>query len=236
MCKWGVYLGLPHVVKLALAGSTLGGLLHLAGVLADGVLPSLNRESLDRSYGPKVGNRNNVRRTKDLKASLADDLEVHGLFNLCRILDFHRAAPHLLFSSTSALFGSPGLSPNILGLLCAVNRPTYTSLCADCESCDMYQARQTIRPQIRCLTPWRPSGVHRTVLVAMQVGGSVGGSSRDVRTRMEATSSGEMPGRSSGDPGPRLVWRCRQTRWDARSPWASPLHERALKRGRSSDP
>ncbi|CAE7780071.1 ppsC, partial [Symbiodinium necroappetens] len=70
----------------ALAGSTLGGLLHLAGVLADGVLPSLNRESLDRSYGPKV----------------------HGLFNLCRILDFHRAAPHLLFSSTSALFGSPG--------------------------------------------------------------------------------------------------------------------------------
>ena len=50
-----MYLGLPHVVALALPGSTLGGLLHLAGVLADGVLPSLNRESLDRSYGPKVG-------------------------------------------------------------------------------------------------------------------------------------------------------------------------------------
>ena len=33
--------------------------MHLAGVLADGVLPSLTRESLDRSYGPKA--RQNLR-------------------------------------------------------------------------------------------------------------------------------------------------------------------------------
>eukprot|EP00931_Biecheleriopsis_adriatica_P047752 TRINITY_DN27548_c0_g2_i1.p1 TRINITY_DN27548_c0_g2~~TRINITY_DN27548_c0_g2_i1.p1 ORF type:complete len:4734 (-),score=1179.49 TRINITY_DN27548_c0_g2_i1:215-14152(-) len=67
-------------------GVPLGGLLHLAGVLADGVLPTLTRESLDRSYGPKV----------------------HGLFNLLQVLGFDAKAPHLFFSSTSALFGSPG--------------------------------------------------------------------------------------------------------------------------------
>ncbi|CAJ1437568.1 unnamed protein product, partial [Effrenium voratum] len=67
-------------------GAALGGLMHLAGVLADGVLPSLTRESLDKSYGPKV----------------------HGLLHLCRLLDFQKTSPHLLFSSTSALFGSPG--------------------------------------------------------------------------------------------------------------------------------
>lgn len=33
----------------------MGGLMHLAGVLADGVLPSLTLESLERSYAPKAG-------------------------------------------------------------------------------------------------------------------------------------------------------------------------------------
>ena len=35
-------------------GAPLGALMHLAGVLADGVLPSLTLESLERSYAPKV--------------------------------------------------------------------------------------------------------------------------------------------------------------------------------------
>ena len=69
---------------------------------------------------PRWANHNNARRITAPKESLADDLQVHGLFNLCRILDFHKAAPHLLFSSTSALFGSPGLRLDIFGLLCAV--------------------------------------------------------------------------------------------------------------------
>lgn len=36
-------------------GAHLGALLHLAGVLADGVLPSLTLESLEKSYAPKAG-------------------------------------------------------------------------------------------------------------------------------------------------------------------------------------
>lgn len=32
----------------------MGSLMHLAGVLADGVLPSLTLESLERSYAPKA--------------------------------------------------------------------------------------------------------------------------------------------------------------------------------------
>ena len=43
------------------AGAALGGLMHLAGVLADGVLPSLTRESLDKSYGPKARGRAGAR-------------------------------------------------------------------------------------------------------------------------------------------------------------------------------
>lgn len=35
-------------------GVPLGALMHLAGVLADGVLPSLTLESLERSYAPKA--------------------------------------------------------------------------------------------------------------------------------------------------------------------------------------
>jgi len=62
--------------------------LHLAGVLADGMIPTMTRESFDRSYGPKV----------------------LGLYNLVSMLDKRKdnKASYLLFSSTSALFGSPG--------------------------------------------------------------------------------------------------------------------------------
>ncbi|CAK9057424.1 Mycoketide-CoA synthase (Polyketide synthase Pks12), partial [Durusdinium trenchii] len=72
--------------SLKKGGVQLGALMHLAGVLADGVLPSLTLESLEKSYAPKV----------------------HGLLHLARHLNFQKTAPHLLFSSTSALFGSPG--------------------------------------------------------------------------------------------------------------------------------
>lgn len=64
----------------------LHSLFHLAGVLADGMLPALTRDHLERSYAPKV----------------------HGLYNLCKHLVYQEGAAHLLFSSTSALFGSPG--------------------------------------------------------------------------------------------------------------------------------
>jgi len=65
--------------------SPLSCLLHLAGVLADGMLPALTHQHLKSSYGPKV----------------------HGLHNLCK-LQFEKDARFVLFSSTSALFGSPG--------------------------------------------------------------------------------------------------------------------------------
>lgn len=73
----------------ALAGAIsgpLGGLWHLAGVLADGTLPALTRECFAKSYGPKV----------------------HGLYNLCNHLKLGADAPVVLFSSTSSLFGAPG--------------------------------------------------------------------------------------------------------------------------------
>jgi len=74
------------VLKLreALPGP-LSALLHLAGCLADGMLPNLTPEMLAKSYGPKV----------------------HGLYHLCN-LPFEDGAAFLLFSSTSSLFGSPG--------------------------------------------------------------------------------------------------------------------------------
>jgi len=65
--------------------SPVQSLLHLAGVLADGMLPALTRESFDKSYAPKV----------------------HGLRYLNK-LAYEDDADFLLFSSTSALFGSPG--------------------------------------------------------------------------------------------------------------------------------
>jgi len=64
----------------------VAGLLHLAGVLADGMIPSLSRDSFQKSYAPKV----------------------HGLHHLCENLSFEAGAAMVLFSSTSALFGSPG--------------------------------------------------------------------------------------------------------------------------------
>eukprot|EP00933_Yihiella_yeosuensis_P033453 TRINITY_DN27154_c0_g1_i1.p1 TRINITY_DN27154_c0_g1~~TRINITY_DN27154_c0_g1_i1.p1 ORF type:complete len:1548 (+),score=394.66 TRINITY_DN27154_c0_g1_i1:542-4645(+) len=66
--------------------SPFAALFHLAGALADGMLPNLNREMFEKSYGPKV----------------------HGLYRLCRYLQFEESAPFVLFSSTSSLFGSPG--------------------------------------------------------------------------------------------------------------------------------
>ncbi|CAE8615450.1 unnamed protein product [Polarella glacialis] len=80
-----------RALKAALAAADSSGgkvhsLFHLAGVLADGMLPTLTRGHLDRSYGPKV----------------------HGLHHLVRLLDYEPGASHVLFSSTSALFGSPG--------------------------------------------------------------------------------------------------------------------------------
>ncbi|CAE8623413.1 unnamed protein product [Polarella glacialis] len=62
------------------------GLLHLAGALADGMLPNLNRDMFQQSYGPKV----------------------HGLHRLIKHLQFEGVAPFVLFSSTSSLFGAPG--------------------------------------------------------------------------------------------------------------------------------
>jgi len=61
-------------------------LLHLAGVLADGMLPTLSREHFEKSYAPKV----------------------HGLHHMCKHWKLSEDAAYLLFSSTSALFGSPG--------------------------------------------------------------------------------------------------------------------------------
>eukprot|EP00913_Durusdinium_trenchii_P002896 g2683.t1 len=85
--KGGANFGeVPKRLELWAPGVQLGALMHLAGVLADGVLPSLTLESLEKSYAPKV----------------------HGLLHLARHLNFQKTAPHLLFSSTSALFGSPG--------------------------------------------------------------------------------------------------------------------------------
>ena len=55
-------------------------------------------------------------RGKDQKISVEKN-EVHGLLHLSRHLDFQRSAPHLLFSSTSALFGSPGESSSLRVLL-----------------------------------------------------------------------------------------------------------------------
>eukprot|EP00435_Cladocopium_sp_Y103_P074523 s357_g49.t1 len=61
-------------------------LLHLAGALADGMLPALDREMFLKSYAPKV----------------------HGLRHLLRHVKFEDAAQFVLFSSTSSLFGAPG--------------------------------------------------------------------------------------------------------------------------------
>eukprot|EP00438_Fugacium_kawagutii_P009336 Skav234554 [mRNA] locus=scaffold2556:444288:449022:+ [translate_table: standard] len=61
-------------------------LLHLAGALADGMLPALDREMFLKSYGPKV----------------------HGLRHLLRHVKFEDSAQFVLFSSTSSLFGAPG--------------------------------------------------------------------------------------------------------------------------------
>lgn len=60
-------------------------LMHLSGVLADSMIPSMTREHFEKSYGPKV----------------------HGLLHLRKLLGDSEASV-LLFSSTSALFGSPG--------------------------------------------------------------------------------------------------------------------------------
>jgi len=65
--------------------SPVHSLLHLAGVLVDGMLPALTRECFEKSYAPKV----------------------HGLRYLDK-LSYEDNAEFLLFSSTSALFGSPG--------------------------------------------------------------------------------------------------------------------------------
>lgn len=67
-------------------GGKFASLFHLAGGLADGMLPNLSREMFERSYGPKV----------------------NGLHFLRRNLSFEPGAPFVLFSSTSSLFGSPG--------------------------------------------------------------------------------------------------------------------------------
>jgi len=80
---------------LALRGKVsepVGGLIHLAGVLADGMLPSLTKESFQTSYGAKVHG-------------------LHFLRNLIaqgRPLDEGEKTNFVLFSSTSSLFGSPG--------------------------------------------------------------------------------------------------------------------------------
>ncbi|CAE7746767.1 ppsC, partial [Symbiodinium pilosum] len=60
-------------------------LFHLAGALADAMLPALDREMFQKSYGAKV----------------------HGLRHLLRY-HFSDAAQLILFSSTSSLFGAPG--------------------------------------------------------------------------------------------------------------------------------
>eukprot|EP00931_Biecheleriopsis_adriatica_P048348 TRINITY_DN27935_c0_g1_i1.p1 TRINITY_DN27935_c0_g1~~TRINITY_DN27935_c0_g1_i1.p1 ORF type:complete len:5156 (-),score=1260.04 TRINITY_DN27935_c0_g1_i1:82-15549(-) len=65
---------------------SFASLLHLAGALADGMLPNLSRDMFQKSYGPKV----------------------HGLHYLCQHVKFEEGAPFVLFSSTSSLFGSPG--------------------------------------------------------------------------------------------------------------------------------
>ena len=44
----------PKRLELWAPGVQLGALMHLAGVLADGVLPSLTLESLEKSYAPKA--------------------------------------------------------------------------------------------------------------------------------------------------------------------------------------
>lgn len=72
-------------LKGQLEGS-LDCLLHLAGALADGMLPNLTGEMFQQSYGPKV----------------------HGLHHLRQHLPFEKDASFVLFSSTSSLFGSPG--------------------------------------------------------------------------------------------------------------------------------
>ncbi|CAK9102638.1 unnamed protein product [Durusdinium trenchii] len=61
-------------------------LLHLAGALADAMLPALDRELFQKSYGPKI----------------------HGLRHILRHVDFKDSASFVLFSSTSSLFGAPG--------------------------------------------------------------------------------------------------------------------------------
>lgn len=73
---------------MALAGKLdkpVASLLHLAGVLADGMIPTLDRDAFERSYAPKV----------------------HGLYYLCDMLAKSDAST-ILFSSTSSVFGSPG--------------------------------------------------------------------------------------------------------------------------------
>ena len=74
-----------QALKKALGDQKVYQLLHLAGVLADSMLGGLTKDHIARSYGPKV----------------------HGLHNLCQ-LSFEDQAFFLLYSSTSALFGSPG--------------------------------------------------------------------------------------------------------------------------------
>jgi len=61
-------------------------LLHLAGALADGMLPSLTQDMFQQSFAAKV----------------------HGLHYLNEVLPFVDGAQFILFSSTSSLFGSPG--------------------------------------------------------------------------------------------------------------------------------
>eukprot|EP00971_Amphidinium_carterae_P317652 6314453-Amphidinium_carterae.1 len=92
-------------LKKAMGDAKMTSLYHLAGVLADGMLPGLNREALEKSYGPKVCTR--ACTIMLAIRPLASLLKVHGLYNLVEhVLD--PSAACVLFSSTSSLFGSPG--------------------------------------------------------------------------------------------------------------------------------
>ncbi|CAJ1440834.1 unnamed protein product, partial [Effrenium voratum] len=74
-------------LQVALKDKNLAGLIHLAAVLDDATMPKLTRGHLERSYGAKVWGARHLR---------------SGLFSE-KGWDFA-----LLFSSTSALLGSPG--------------------------------------------------------------------------------------------------------------------------------
>eukprot|EP00746_Dinoflagellata_sp_MGD_P146315 gnl/MRDRNA2_/MRDRNA2_78811_c0_seq1.p1 gnl/MRDRNA2_/MRDRNA2_78811_c0~~gnl/MRDRNA2_/MRDRNA2_78811_c0_seq1.p1 ORF type:complete len:1358 (+),score=334.40 gnl/MRDRNA2_/MRDRNA2_78811_c0_seq1:121-4074(+) len=75
-----------RVLRDSLGNGPIAGVVHLAGVLADGMIPSLTRESFEESYGPKVVG---LRRIHVQLQAAADTY-------------------WMLFSSTSSLFGSPG--------------------------------------------------------------------------------------------------------------------------------